>query len=153
MKKKVMLALAIVMVLGSVKAMAEEVDEIQRMITEGKIQAAEAANRCMECELNVQGKWDAAELDMNLITIKSQITEMEKMQDELGDMENTRGVLSALGQTITTAEEVRKEIDRSGDLDKSRRLVQELKKAISDFKAQDPRNIIPGLKVHEELSF
>ncbi|KYG69310.1 hypothetical protein AZI87_08940 [Bdellovibrio bacteriovorus] len=156
MKKRVLLAMAVIMVLGSVKAMAEEVDDISLMITEGKIAAAEAAaasDRCLECEMNIPGKLDAAELNMNLITIETQIKEMEKMQDEISDMENTNGLMSALGQTITTAEAVRKEIDRSADLDKSRQLVGELTKTIREFKAQLPSNQIRGLKVHHELSY
>lgn len=136
MKKKVMLALAIVMVLGSINAMAEEVDEIHQMITEGKIQAAEAANRCMECDLHAYGKLDAAELQMNLVTIKSQIAEMEKMQQELSDVENTRGVLSALGQTITMAEDIFKEIDQNNDLEKSRILVKDLDQIIGQLKVR-----------------
>ncbi|KHD88964.1 MAG: hypothetical protein OM95_05715 [Bdellovibrio sp. ArHS] len=156
MKKRILLAMAVIMVLGSVKAMAEEVDDISLMITEGKIQAAQAAavrDGCMECGFNAQGKWDAAEFDMNLITIQTQIKEMEKMQDELNDVENTHGLMSALGQTITTAESVRKEIEQSVDLDKSRQLIKELNKSLREFKAQLPANQIRGVKVHDELSF
>ncbi|XGC81245.1 hypothetical protein ACES2L_01960 [Bdellovibrio bacteriovorus] len=157
MKKKFMLAMAIVMLLGSVKALAEENDDIYNEIQNGKIEAAMAAQAeadaaCLDCdETNVQGKWDAAELNMNLIAIESQIKQLEKMQDELSDERDTRGLLSAIGQTITIAEQKKKEINQSLDLSESRQLTNELAKEICNFNMINPLNQIRGLKVHEEL--
>ena len=152
MKKKIVLAMAVIMVLGSVKAMAEDFHSINM---EGKIQAAEAdAAERRDFDMNfAQGKWDAAELDSNLVTIKSKIQEMERLQDELGDMENTNGLLSALGQTITTATEVRKEIEQTSDLEKSRQLIKELNTEINNFKNQHPSYNIRGIKKHDELTY
>lgn len=142
MKKKVMLALAVIMVLGSVKAMAEEVDEISLMNTEGKIQAAQSMMMT-----------DRAEIRRNDITISSQIREMEQMHKELlGDAEASQ-LVSSLERTIKTAQSVRKAILKSEDLETSRKLLIEISNSLSDFKAMDPRNMIPGLHVHEELRF
>lgn len=141
MKKKVMLALAIVMVLGSVKAMAEEISDFDIEHGLGKIDATIDSQRVH------------AALKSNDSIIEMQIKELEKMQNELADEENTRGLMGALGQTITNAEIIRKEAIEKYDLEKSNQLVIELSNSLSDFKAQDPRNIIPGLHVHEELRF
>ncbi|WP_347359261.1 hypothetical protein [Bdellovibrio sp.] len=152
MKKKIVLAMAIIMVLGSVKAMAEEDHSINM---EGKIQAAKAdasERRDFEMGFN-QDKWDAAELDSNLIAIKSKIQELEGLQEELGDMEDTNGLLSALGQTITTATAIRKDIEKKSDLEKSRQLILELNNEINNFKNQHPSYNIRGIKKHDELTY
>ena len=142
MKKKVMLALAVIMVLGSVKAMAEEGDDIALLNTEGKIQAAESMMMT-----------DRSEIRRNDSTIGAQIREMEIMHKELlGDAEAKQLVLS-LERTIKTAHSLRKAILKSEDLETSRKLLIEISNSLSDFKAMDPRNIIPGLHVHEELRF
>lgn len=152
MKKKIVLAMAVIMVLGSVKAMAEDYHSINM---EGKIQAAQA-DVAMRSELDIslaQGKWDAAELDSNLVEIKSKIQELEKLQDELSDTENSNGLLSALGQAITVATEIQKEIADSSDLEKSRQLIQELNSEINNFKNQHPSYNIRGIKKHDELTY
>nr|BFD61703.1 hypothetical protein BdHM001_03840 [Bdellovibrio sp. HM001]BFD65514.1 hypothetical protein HAGR004_05360 [Bdellovibrio sp. HAGR004] len=152
MKKKIVLAMAVIMVLGSVKAMAEDYHSINM---EGKLQAteADAAERDdFQMGFN-QDKWDAAELDSNLMTINSKIQELEKLQDELSDMENTNGLLSAIGQTVTTATEIQKEIAKSSDLKKSRQLIQELNSEINNFKNQHPSYNIRGIKKHDELTY
>lgn len=133
MKKKVLLAMAVIMALGTVKAMAQEANEdwIQMDITEGKIAAAELANETEQ--------------------VKNILKEMNKMQDELAESKNSRGLMSAIGQTVGVAESVMQDYDT--DLDKMRQLKIELRKKLSDFKAMDERNMIPGLHVHEELSF
>lgn len=142
MKKKVMLALAVIMVLGSVKAMAQEVDDISLMITEGKIQAAQSVMLT-----------DRTEIRRNDNTIASQIREMEIMLLELRGDADAKSLLVSLDHTIKTAKSLRKEIVISQDLDKSRKLLIEMSNSLSDFKAMDPRNMIPGLHVHEELRF
>lgn len=157
MKKRMLLAMALIMVLGSVKAMAEENDEIYNEIQRGKIEAvmadqSEADSVCLECEeINAQGKWDAAELDMNLINIEAQIKELKKMKMELKGIENTAGLVKAIDKTIAAASKAGKEIKASSDLKKSRQLVSELSNEICNLNMANPLNAIPGLKVHEEL--
>jgi hypothetical protein len=120
MKQKVMLAMAIIMVLGSVKAMASS--------AQGSIDPVE-----ME---NIQGKWDASELNVNLAKVQSQIKEMNDLRDSISEVEDTNGIGPGIGQVVTVAAEEAEEIYKSSDLMKSRELVKAMDNHLKLFKSQ-----------------
>lgn len=117
MKKKVLLAVAVVMTIGSIRAMASattaEQDSISVEITDGKL--------------------DAAELDMNRVDIKDMMKEMERMQEDLSNVANSGGLMSALSQTISVSENILKE--SGDDIKKMRQLKIEVRQRLNDFKA------------------
>lgn len=96
---------------------------------------------------------ELSELEQNTLIIQSQITEMNAMQEALADVEDTHGLMSALGQTISQATLSLQHIQKTSDLKESRETVQELSVLITDFKGMDPLNRILGLHVNSELSF
>lgn len=133
MKKKALLAIAVIMALGSVRAMAQmsEVDAIDRE--------------------NVMNKLDASALSVESTDIRSSIEELYRMQDELAGVEDTNGLMGALAQTITSAERV---VKSSGDdLGKLKMLKNELHERVQEMKRLDPRNQIRGLKVNDNVEF
>lgn len=93
------------------------------------------------------------ELDQNITLIQKQMTELEVMQEFLADVEDTNGLMSAIGQTIDQAEMSLKNIKKNSDLNESRELKKSLSSLISQFKAMDPLNQILGAHVHRELNF
>ncbi len=94
-----------------------------------------------------------SELNQNMLTIQKQIEEMNSMQEALADVEDTNGLISAIGQTVTQAELSLKHIRKTSNLKESQRLTTELASLISEFKATDPLNQILGLHVSDELYF
>ncbi|WP_413583328.1 hypothetical protein [Bdellovibrio sp. HCB288] len=105
MKKRVMLVMAIVMVLGSVKAMATSAD---LEMAEGKWAAAEE-NMAAEDIMNeiAIGKTEAAEEDMlrakALDKIRDQITTLKERGSELDEVRVGKEIVSR-GQAIFAAE-------------------------------------------------
>ncbi|CAE78417.1 hypothetical protein AB1A81_02005 [Bdellovibrio bacteriovorus] len=166
MKKKIVLAMAIIMVLGSVKAMAEEYeqDEIYREIQLGKIDATEAANGCEECALNTDGKLDAVEFDnLNQLTktyaaeedikerqliseVTVKISKIERLKDASQSQLNKE-----VQKTVTEAKKLR-------DMNKhNSRMLQKLSGDLDErwhsLNEMDERNQIQGLRVHPELRY
>lgn len=133
MKKKALLAIAVIMALGSVRAMAQmsEMDAIDQEIAMGKL--------------------DATELSVETSDVRRSIQELSKMQDDLAEVEDTNGLMGALAQTITSAEQVLK--SSGDDVEKMKMLKKELRERVQEMKRLDPRNQIRGLKVHDDLEF
>ncbi len=103
----------------------------------------------------------AAEVDIlpvtddgqSISTLHRQIEELNMMQDSLTHIENTKGLMSAIGQTIDMAEKFLNENNQNPNEIKTQKLIGELASLISTFKAQDPLNQILGLHMSDELSF
>ncbi len=101
----------------------------------------------------IDEKSQGSELAENILAIQLQIKEMNSMQDMLANVEDTNGLLSAIGQTITQAELSLANIRKNSSVVESRLLTNELTAMISEFKATDPLNQILGLHVSDELHF
>ncbi len=94
-----------------------------------------------------------SELNENVLTIQKQIDELNSMQDALADVEDTDGLMSAIGQTVTQAGLSLQHIRKTSDLKESQQVTLDLAAQISEFKAMDPLNQILGLNVSDELHF
>ncbi|QDK36509.1 hypothetical protein [Bdellovibrio sp. NC01] len=123
MKKVLIGLIAAAMLLGSF-AKAEEVDDIMMMNTEGKIEAAMAENKFYA----------------NLDTINASIAHLNKVQDSLQNVDDTRGVLSAIGQEVTVAsatlERIVQDHDDQGAKELKNHLVKFSKQVDQIIKAQ-----------------
>ena len=97
MKKVLILAIAAAMLLGSF-AKAEEVSDWDREKEIGRIEAAENNYRD------------------SLQDISDSIAHLNKAQDKLVNVEDTHGLLSAIGQEVTVSTSMLKEISSSYDI-------------------------------------
>lgn len=103
----------------------------------------------------------AAEIDtltvnedsQSISILHRQIEELNLMQESLAEIENTKGLMSAIGQTIDMAEKFLTENNQNPNATKTQKMIGELASLISSFKAQDPLNQILGLHMSDELSF
>ncbi|MBO9666364.1 MAG: hypothetical protein J7501_06075 [Bdellovibrio sp.] len=121
MKKKIMLALAFIMVLGSVKAMAAT--------------AVEADDNCDECMMeNTLGKIAAAEEDMQLVTIRAQIVHLKENTLASDSVRLATGEKLSAGQLITIAEQQYNSLNQRFDDKKAAQLNKELASAIKSLK-------------------
>lgn len=118
MKKQFKLALAVVMILGSVKAMAMSDAEIDAMNTEGKIEAA-MADRCLECDGSMdimEGKIEAsAIMNMHIMVedAQKQVKKIQSMGDMVGQsMEDSHGLIKFMGQQEMFADMALQEMKR-----------------------------------------
>ncbi|WP_374034710.1 hypothetical protein ACES2I_02045 [Bdellovibrio bacteriovorus] len=166
MKKKIVLAMAIIMVLGSVKAMAEEYeqDEIYREVQFGKIDATEAANGCEECALNTDGKLDAVEFDnLNQLTktyaaeedtkerqllseVSVKISKIEKIRDA-----SQPQLTKAAQKTVSEAKKILSQNKHNSKV--LQKLSGDLEERWQSLNEMDERNQIQGLRVHPELRY
>jgi hypothetical protein len=122
MKKKIMLALAVIMVLGSVKAMAATAD-------------SEADGTCEECMVeNTLGKIAAAEEDMQLVTIRAQIVHLKENTQAMDEVRLGTGETLSAGQLITIAEKQYVSLNQRFDEKKAAQLNKELATAIKSLK-------------------
>ncbi len=119
MKKKAMLAMAIIMLLGSVKALASQSAEVD---------PAEI--------MNTPGKLYDSEVNVNLAKVQEQIEEMNSMQDRLAEIENSGGLMRDLGQTKEVAEQDSKKVSQTFDLEQSRQLVKNLDALLVKFRKE-----------------
>ncbi len=126
MKRRFLLGLAMTMSLSAFHAKAED-------LTMGKIDAAQLDMMEMSMQDDITaGKLSAAELDMDRSAIIVMIKELNKMQMELSDSSDSRGLMSALGQTISMAESI---VEESGnDLQRMGQLKVELREQLRKFK-------------------
>lgn len=110
MKKHITLIIAAIMILGSIKAMAMSDSEIDRMNTDGKIEAAIADQSCSDCadfDLTEGKIGAAAAMNMRLMLEESQkkVDEISRMGDMVGNaMEDSQGLLKFIGEKETFAE-------------------------------------------------
>ncbi|WP_374029601.1 hypothetical protein [Bdellovibrio bacteriovorus] len=118
MKKKVMLALAIIMVLGSVKAMALTEEEAYIMNQQTKIDAVEADVGCSTCADGdsdiIEGKLQAA-AKVSMVGLiedsRAQVKEIRKIGNDIGTaMDDSHGLIKFLGQQEEFAVEALKEM-------------------------------------------
>lgn len=126
MQRRILLGLAIAMSFSAFHAKAED-------LTMGKIEAAQLD--MMESRMQddiTAGKLSAAELDMDRSSVIVMIKELNRMQMELSDSSDTRGLMSAIGQTISVAESI---VEESGnDLQRMGQLKVELRDQIKKFR-------------------
>lgn len=94
-----------------------------------------------------------SEIEQNVQIIQAQMAEMNSMQDELSQVEDTEGLMGALGQTIAYADIKLQDIQKNKDTEESKETVLELRLLIQDFKGMNPLNRILGVHVSHELSF
>ena len=94
-----------------------------------------------------------SEFDQNMILIQNHINELNSLQESLADVEDTNGLMSAIGQTIDQAEISLKDLRKNLNLKQSRQVTRELSALISEFKATSPLNQILGVHVSSELTF
>lgn len=94
-----------------------------------------------------------SEDSQSISTLHHQIEELNMMQESLTDIENTKGLMSAIGQTIDMAEKFLTENNQNPNATKTQKMIGELASLISSFKTQDPLNQILGLHMSDELSF
>ena len=98
-------------------------------------------------------KSSKSELEQIIILIQSDIDEMDHMQDLLSNVDDTHGLMSALGQSIAQANLSLAHIQRTSDLKEARQTAHELNLLLIEFKGMDPLNEILGIHVNHELSF
>ncbi|MFS4459387.1 hypothetical protein [Bdellovibrio sp. HCB2-146] len=111
MKKAVIWAMAAMMILGSLKALATDID-----MTGGKLDAAEAEEALLEADIqaeNTEGKIAAAELQTAMASIRTQIDAIYAMQDELSALEDSQGMIKKLGMIADLEEQKLRAIDDS----------------------------------------
>lgn len=165
MKKKIVLAMAVIMVLGSVKAMAEEYsfEDLENQRT--KIEAAEEMNARLDAEenefetLNQLTKTYAAEADWKARQnadpvkeiskeIKGKISKIRSLKDK--EQPALAGKIDATSADATSR---CNQFVKANDL----RSLQDLSSKLDDIWDQvnkmDERNNIRGLRVHEELRY
>lgn len=118
MKKQFKLALAVIMVLGSVKAFAMTDEDIMIMNTEGKIEAAMGEEGCSTCERFdfMEGKIEAAAaMNMKFIVQDAQkkVSEIKKIGNLIGtSMEDSQGLIKFIGEKEHFAELALSEMKR-----------------------------------------
>ena len=88
---------------------------------------------------DMQGKIEAAEFDMTRDQIQKQIQELDMLQTDLGDLEDSHGLIKAIGETIHIAKLELQTARRNLDLEMAKELSKNLKEALKEFKAKDPR--------------
>lgn len=87
----------------------------------------------------MQGKIEAVEFDMTRDQILKQIQELDKLQTDLGDLEDSQGLIKAIGETIHIAQLELQTARRNLDLEMAKELSKNLIEALIEFKAKDPR--------------
>ncbi|MNL17099.1 hypothetical protein D3C87_1381730 [compost metagenome] len=112
MKKAMIWAMAAMMILGSLKALATEVDH-----TAGKIESEEENLLELDIQMeNTEGKIAAAELQMAMASIRTNIEAIYAMQDELSALEDSQGMIKKLGMIADLEEQKLRAIDDSLDV-------------------------------------
>lgn len=109
MKKAIIWAMATMMILGSLKALAVEADH-----TQGKIESEEENFLELDIQMeNTEGKIAAAELQLAMASIRTQIDTLYAMQDELSALEDSQGMIKKLGMIADLEEQKLRAIDDS----------------------------------------
>lgn len=109
MKKAIIWAMAAMMILGSLKALATDIDH-----TIGKIESEEENFLEMDIQNeNTEGKISAAELQMAMTSIRTHIDAIYAMQDELSALEDSQGMIKKLGMIADLEEQKLRAIDDS----------------------------------------
>ena len=88
----------------------------------------------------MQGKIEAVEFDMTRDQILKKIQELDKLQTDLGDLEDSQGLIKAIGETIHIAQLELQTARRNLDLELAQELSKSLSEAIKEFKAKDARS-------------
>ncbi|MFV3407349.1 hypothetical protein ACNH6C_02000 [Bdellovibrio bacteriovorus] len=163
MKKKIVLAMAIIMVLGSVKAMAEEhsQEDIENQLS--KIEATREMNERLDAEENefdIQNqltKTYAAEDDIKLISsqirteersINFKLSEISKMRDSSQPRLNTE-----IERVLADAVVIRDQKIKEKDLHGLKILSSRIENAWQSLNEMDERNEILGVRKHPELKY
>ncbi|MFV8256547.1 hypothetical protein ACNQKP_02005 [Bdellovibrio bacteriovorus] len=163
MKKKIVLAMAIIMVLGSVKAMAEEYsqEDIENQLS--KIEATREMNERLDAEENefdIQNqltKTYAAEDDIKLISsqirteersINFKLSEISKMRDSSQPRLNTE-----IERVLADAVVIRDQKIKEKDLHGLKILSSRIENAWQSLNEMDERNEILGVRKHPELKY
>lgn len=133
MKKKVLLAMAVIMVLGSVKAMALTAEEENQFT---KIEAVEAMNAEMSGEAEIS-QVDGAIMAKQIMDIEDVNKEVQGLIDRLGE-EGSGLQQSSLGQMSFLADSYEQQAKATQNVDKVNELweqAMDLKGKVSKIKA------------------
>lgn len=126
MKKAIIWAMAAMMILGSLKALAADVDH-----TTGKIESEEENLLELDIQMeNTEGKIAAAELQLAMASIRTQIDVIYGMQDELSALEDSQGMIKKLGMIADLEEQKLRAIDDSLNVALAKRANASLAKRI-----------------------
>ena len=93
----------------------------------------------------MEGKINAADFDITADSIQKHIKELNDMQAELTNLEDSQGLIKAIGQSVHIATLDFKTAKRNFDLATAKKINTNLVEDIRTFKAMDPRNEILGL--------
>jgi len=155
MKKNFVLAMAVIVALGSVKALAGSglsADEALKMNMDSKIEAA-MADSAKQDQTRPIAKMDAADFADTMSSIRRQVKELARIQDSLRNSENSGHLIGDIGQTITVLNEEIPEIQAKQDAQAAHSRNIELAKLIREIKAGMMENQIMGLNVNSNLDF
>ncbi|WP_374001172.1 hypothetical protein [Bdellovibrio bacteriovorus] len=150
MKKKIVLAMAIIMVLGSVKAMAEEMDseqfyqdEIYQQLQWDKTLAAEA-----DSKERAQSNREISQLDQLSNEIETKLAKISGLKDS-----SQPNLNKAIKSTVQQAKGLHREFKASHDIQKLQKLSADLEDRWQSLNEMDEKNQIQGLRVHPELRY
>lgn len=164
MKKKIVLAMAIIMVLGSVKAMAEEIsmEDIENGLS--KIEATREMNERLDDEEffneNQRTKIDAVEADWKERQQAKPVDRADQLVDEVTvKIAKIAGMRDAsqpnLNRTIiATVNDAKKQLkSNKHNAEELQQLSSKLDDAWQSLNEMDEKNQIQGLRVHPELRY
>ncbi|UXR65336.1 hypothetical protein EZJ49_03605 [Bdellovibrio bacteriovorus] len=154
MKKKIVLAMAVIMVLGSVKAMAEEIsmEDIEHGLA--KIEATQEMNERLDEEEffneNQHTKIDAAEADWRERQLEEAIGAKIKKMEEMKDSSQP----SLNRSIIATIADAKKQLkENKFNAEGLQQLSTKLDNAWQTLNEMDQKNQIRGVRVHSELRY
>lgn len=146
MKKKIVLAMAIIMVLGSVKAMAEnssderyyESEIYQELQLDKTYAAEEDSKRLIKVD-------PIAEISK---TIEGQISRIKEIKDN-----SQPELMASVHETVRDAVKQHQQLEKAKNLRALQELSANLDNAWDQLNKMDERNIIRGLRLNDELRY
>lgn len=159
MKKKIVLAMAIIMVLGSVKAMAEDIgNDIE--FGQNMIRATEDMHQRLDEEEFYQDEV-YKQLQMDKVSA-AEADRLEQLSNEVqaklakisGLKDSSQPNLNkAIKATVQQAESLHREFKASHNIQKLQKLSADLEDRWQTLNEMDQKNPIQGVRVHPELRY